>query len=93
VPPEVHRQAVGRLVTAGPVFLQTLHYDPIQITSDKARQLAGFGPALMSDLGQIDINHRAEPRADALVLLTDSAAHLIQTRLAKLLLRQTVCDP
>ena len=36
VPFEIQRQAVGRLVAPGAVFLQALHHDPVEIAANRA---------------------------------------------------------
>ncbi len=44
MPLYVHRQAIGGLVAAGAVLLQTLHHDPVQIASKLVSSLAARWP-------------------------------------------------
>ena len=38
MPLDVHRQAVGRFVTARAVFLQALHHDPVEVAAQQAER-------------------------------------------------------
>src|SRR6185295_8046768 len=36
--PHVHRETIGRLVTARAILLQALHHDPVQVTANQMDQ-------------------------------------------------------
>ena len=53
MPPEVVREAVGGFVTAGPVLLQRLHHDPVEVAANGTIQLGGLRTALGRHGGQL----------------------------------------
>ena len=61
VPQDVLRQAIGCFVTPRPLFLQCLHYDPIQVTAKKLGKFGRLGLALLRYNGQFLLGERRQP--------------------------------
>ena len=83
VPPQVHGQAVGRLVPAIAVLLQGLHHDPVQVAAQLAQKGPRIGPASIRARRRF-IAETAQPCAGpGRLLLADDPLDLAKARLAQ----------
>jgi len=92
---DIHRQAIGRFVTARAILLQTRHHDPIQITAHQSGELRRLGPMTLGHRREVRIHHRAQARRGlGWVYLSDRAADFINARLHQFLRieRRLACE-
>jgi len=83
VPPDVHDQAVGGLVSPGAILLHRLHHDPVQIASKLAKKRSRIRPAFLRGLRRF-IAETAQPRAGlGRLLLADDSLDLGEPRAAE----------
>ena len=83
---DVHRQAVGRLVAPGAVFLQAFHHDPIQIAPHGTGQFRDTRFSLPAQRGGLGQPQRAQAGGrPGRFLLADRAPHFVQPGAQQLL--------
>src|SRR5262249_29621349 len=58
VPPDLHRQATGRLVPPCAILFQTLHHDPVQVATNDLSQPGRFQLPVRRNAWQIPLHRQ-----------------------------------